>query len=42
MTFTLEIGPNLYLLGRYLLWVGVLAYLIREWWIVASVRGKRG
>jgi type IV secretory pathway TrbL component len=41
MTLTLDLGPALYSLGRYILFVGVLAYLVREWWILASMRGKR-
>ena len=41
MTLTLEIGINLYHLLREVFFLGVPVWLLREWWVVASVRGKR-
>lgn len=39
-TWTLEIGPNLLSIGRYVLYGTVLVYLIVQWWSVAGMKGR--
>jgi len=41
VNFTLEIGINLYHALRATVLVGASAWLIREWWVASSLRGKR-
>jgi len=41
MSFTFEIGLNVYHALRLLAVLWAVVYLVREWWVVASVRGKR-
>jgi hypothetical protein len=42
MTYTLEIGSNLFDFLRGALVLGVIAYLIVNWWYLATMRGKGG
>lgn len=41
MTLTLEIGANLRYVGLWALGVVTLAWLVKEWWVVAVFKGKR-